>query len=167
MATDLTVRPAARGDVSAIARLLAQLGYPAPAESVSRVLTELVDDGRHSVLVGEDAGGRIVALLSLSSRPVLRLQGRVGTIEEFVVAPGLRGRGIGDRLLRYAKGVAAERGWVRLETAVPELSESHRRGFLLARGFVTARCATYRWAPLEQRDRAAPAEVVEARGQVA
>ena len=105
----------------------------------------------------------MAALLSLSSRPVLRLQGWVGTIEEFVVRPGLRQRGIGERMLQYAKGLAAERGWVRLETVVSRRRESHRRGFLLARGFVQADSVTYRWGPLEGSLQTPPSAARETR----
>jgi hypothetical protein len=38
--------------------------------------------------------------MSLSSRPALRLQGWVGTIEEFYVWPEVRDRGFGDRMLQ-------------------------------------------------------------------
>jgi N-acetylglutamate synthase-like GNAT family acetyltransferase len=158
-----TIRSAGAEDVPAITQLLAQLGYPAAPGSVSSVLSSMIGARDHVVVVAEDAEHRVVAMLSLSSRPVLKLQGWVGTIEELVVKTGLRGRGIGDRLVQYAKGVAAERGWVRLEAVVARLRESHRRGFLLSRGFVTAEDVTYRWGLLEGRHRSLPAPAVPSR----
>jgi GNAT superfamily N-acetyltransferase len=90
-------------------------------------------------------------MIALSSRPVLRLQGWLGTIEELVVRRGMRDRGIGDRMVQHAKALAAERGWTRLETAVSRTRESSRRGFLLSRGFAADECVTYRWDMLEGR----------------
>jgi GNAT superfamily N-acetyltransferase len=136
MPTALKIRPAVPDDLLAIGAFVTNLGYTAQRDDLLTMLGPMLEDHRHIVLLGEDDAHGVAALLSLSSRPVLRLQGWVGTIEEFVVRPGLRQRGIGDRMLHYAKGLAAERGWVRLETVVSRKRESHRRGFLLARGFV-------------------------------
>jgi hypothetical protein len=70
-------------------------------------------------------------------------------------------KGLADDLgmvaFQYAKGLASERGWVRLESVVARERESHRRGFLLARGFVQADRVTYRWGLLEGRHPASPA----------
>ena len=43
---------------------------------------------------------------------------------------------------------------MRLESVVTRRREVHRRGFLLARGFVQADSATYRWGLLEGRHQA-------------
>jgi GNAT superfamily N-acetyltransferase len=101
------------------------------------------------VLIAEEPDRGVVAMIDLSSRPALRLQGLIGTIEHLVVKRGLRNRGIGDRLIQYAKGVASERGWVRLETIVARKRESNRRSFLFSRGFVAAESVIYRWGRLE------------------
>jgi hypothetical protein len=53
-------------------------------------------------------------------------------------------------------GVAAERGWVRLEAIVTRRRESHRRGFLLGRGFAQTDSVTYRWGILEGRHQTPP-----------
>ena len=55
----------------------------------------------------------------MSARPSLTLQGAVGVIQELVVRPAQRRREIGESLLQYAKGLAVERGYVRLECTVP------------------------------------------------
>jgi GNAT superfamily N-acetyltransferase len=80
---------------------------------------------------------------------VLRLQGTIGTIEELVVREGRRGQGVGDRLVQYAKGLAAERGWVRLGAAVARARDAHRRGFFVAHGFGPVDSVAYRWSLLE------------------
>lgn len=157
MPTTLKIRAATPADLLAIGAFVTNLGYTARHEVLITMLAPMLEDPRHIILLGEAEGRGVVALLSLSSRPVLRLQGWIGTIEEFVVRPGLRDRGIGDRMLQYAKGLAAERGWVRLETVVARKRESHRRGFLLERGFVQADNVTYRWGRLEGRHQTPPA----------
>jgi len=151
-----TIRPATMDDVPAVTQLLGQLGYPAAPESVVAVLAAMIQARDHVVVIAEGGDREVLAMLSLSSRPVLRLQGRVGTIEELVVKTGLRGRVIGDRLIQYAKGLAAERGRVRMEIMVTVLRESHGRGFQSSRGFVTAESVTYRWGMLEGRHRSIP-----------
>jgi ribosomal protein S18 acetylase RimI-like enzyme len=151
MVSTLIVRPATLGDLSDLLDLLLELGYPARREALVGVLDAFLGDPRHAVLVAEHPGDGVVAMIALSSRPVLRLQGWLGTIEELVVKRGMRDRGIGDRMVQHAKGLAAERGWTRLETAVSRTRESSRRGFLPSRGFAAEECVTYRWAMLEGR----------------
>jgi GNAT superfamily N-acetyltransferase len=165
MLATLKIRPAVPADLVTIGAFVADLGYTAQRDVLLVMLGPMLEDHRHIVLLGEDDAHGVAALLSLSSRPVLRLQGWVGTIEEFVVRPGLRQRGIGERMLLYAKGLAAERGWVRLETVVSRRRESHRRGFLLARGFVQADSVTYRWGPLEGSHQTPPSVARETRSR--
>ncbi len=145
------IRSAVIADAPIIAELIRFFGYAARTETLAVLLESMLTDARHAVVVAEDEQGRVLGLLSLSSRPVLRLQGWAGTIEELVIRPGVRGRGVGDRLIQYAKGLTAERGWARLEAPVARLREAHRRGFLFSRGFMTAETVTYRWATLESR----------------
>jgi N-acetylglutamate synthase-like GNAT family acetyltransferase len=163
MLTRLDIRAATPADLQTIGAFVTNLGYTARRDVLHAMLGPMLEDPRHIVLLGQDAGHGVVALLSLSSRPVLRLQGWVGTIEEFVVRPGVRDRGIGDRMLQYAKGLAAERGWVRLEAVVARRRESHRRGFLLERGFVQADNVTYRLGRLEGRHQVPPSLYPERR----
>ncbi len=154
MVSTLIVRPAAPGDLSDMVDLLVQLGYPARREMLGGVLDTLLGDPSHAVLVAEHPGDGVVAMIAVSSRPVLRLQGWLGTIEELVVKRGMRDRGIGDRMVQHVKGLATERGWTRLETAVSSTRESSRRGFLLSRGFAIDECVTYHWGMLEGRQQA-------------
>jgi GNAT superfamily N-acetyltransferase len=163
MPSPLDIRAATLADLQTLADFVTDLGYSARREALLAMLWPLLEDFRHILLLGEDRDRGVVALLSMSARPVMRLQGWVGSIEEFVVRPGVRGRGFGDRMLQFAKGLAAERGWIRLEAVVTRSRESHRRGFLLARGFVQADSVTYRWGVLEGRHQTPPALYPEAR----
>ncbi len=177
MVSTLIVRPAAPGDLSDMVDLLVQLGYPARREALGGVLAArrealggvldaLLGDARYAVLVAEHPGDGVVAMIALSSRPVLRLQGWLGTIEELVVKRGMRDRGIGDRMVQHAKGLATDRGWIRLETAVSRMRESSRRGFLLSRGFAADECVTYHWGMLEGRQQAQAPSVREPRSEM-
>jgi N-acetylglutamate synthase-like GNAT family acetyltransferase len=166
MLSTMIIRPAVSADVSAISDLISQLGYPVNSEALVAMLAPLLGDRRQAVVVAEEADHGIVAMLALSARPVLRLQGWVGSVEELVVRQGLRGRGVGDRLIQYAKGLAAERGWVRLEITVARRRESNRRSFLFSRGFVAAESVTYRWGMLEKRHQAPPVLHAEGRPEL-
>jgi len=151
MAATLVIRPVTATDLPAIGAFIGDLGYTSRREALLAMLGPMLEDRRYLLLKGESDGLGVVALMSLSSRPVLRLQGWVGTIEELAVRAEARNLGFGGQMLQYAKGLAAERGWVRLESVITRRRESHRRGFLLERGFVQADSATYRWGLLEGR----------------
>jgi N-acetylglutamate synthase-like GNAT family acetyltransferase len=162
----MIIRPAISADVSAMSNLISQLGYPVNSEALVAMLGPILGDRRQAVVVAEEGDHGIVAMLALSARPVLRLQGWVGSVEELVVEEGLRDRGVGDRLIQYAKGLAAERGWVRLEISVARRRESNRRSFLFSRGFVAAETVTYRWGMLEKRHQAPPVLHAEGRPEL-
>jgi GNAT superfamily N-acetyltransferase len=155
--TPLTIRRAAPDDLVPVTALLRELGYPAEAERVAPTLRQLLDDPGASVLIATEDGRGVVGLLSLSCRPVLRLQGIAGTIEELVVRRDARSRGVGDRLLQHAKGIAAGRGWIRLEIPVARLRDANRNVFFADRGFGPADSVIYRWARLEGSHPALPA----------
>lgn len=148
MRTRLRLREAAPDDVADIVALIAHLGYPADEQAVRRTLRLLRETPAHAVIVAE-VEGAVCGLLVLCARPSLSLQGSVGVVQELVVGPAHRRREIGESLLQYAKGLAVERGFARLECAV---SMSHQPGadrFLLEHGFEIAETTTYRWSVLE------------------
>jgi N-acetylglutamate synthase-like GNAT family acetyltransferase len=151
MPTTPVIRSAAAADAPAVTALLHDLGYPVEPERVAATVRQLLDDPGAFVVVAVDDEHGVVGLLSLSCRPVLRLQGMAGTIEELAVRPAARGRGVGNRLLQYAKGLASARGWVRLEMAVARRREVTRGTFFDSRGFSRGDCVTYRWGRLESR----------------
>ena len=157
MLTLPVIRPAAVADAPAVTVLLHNLGYPVEPDRVAAGLRQLLDDPGAFVVVAADDERGVVGLLSLSCRPVLRLQGVAATIEELAVRSDARARGVGDRLLRYAKGLASERGWVRLEMTVTRRREVTRRDFFDSRGFSRGDCVTYRWGRLEARHPVLPA----------
>jgi GNAT superfamily N-acetyltransferase len=148
---EIDIGPARPEDAPAIADLVAQLGYPVRMERVTAYLREVRDSPRHEVLVARRPEGEVLGLLTLFCRPALRLDGWIATVEELVVRQGFRERGVGSRLVQFLKGLAAERGWARVEVAVARRREAHRREFFFTRGFVAAESVMFRWAPLEGR----------------
>ncbi len=148
MRTRLKFREAADDDVAAIMTLIAHLGYPVREEPLRRTL-ELVRQTPGHVAVVAELDGAVCALLVMSSRPSLTLQGPVGVVQELVVRPAERRREIGESLLQYAKGLAVERGLARLECAVPTTHQPAADRFLMERGFEIAETTTYRWSVLE------------------
>jgi N-acetylglutamate synthase-like GNAT family acetyltransferase len=157
MVTRPMIRSAVAADTPAVTALLRDLGYPVERDRVDAALRRLLDDPGAFVVVAADDEQGVVGLLSLSCRPVLRLQGVVATIEELAVRSDARTRGVGDRLLQYAKGLASERGWVRLEMTVTRRREVTRSNFFDSRGFSRGDCVTYRWGRLEPRNPVLPA----------
>jgi N-acetylglutamate synthase-like GNAT family acetyltransferase len=157
MMTFPVIRSATDADATAVAALLRDLGYPVEQIRVGATLRQLLADPGAFVIVAADDAQGIVGLLSLSCRPVLRLQGVAATIEELAVRSDSRARGVGDRLLQYAKGLASERGWIRLEMTLSRRREVNRGDFFDSRGFNRGDCVTYRWGRLEARHPVLPA----------
>jgi N-acetylglutamate synthase-like GNAT family acetyltransferase len=157
MHTVPAIRRATPADAPALTILLHDLGYPVEPDGVDATLRQVLDDPGAFVVVAADDEHGVVGFLSLSCRPVLRLEGVAGTIEELAVRSDVRAHGVGDRLVQYAKGLASERGWVRLETAIARMREVNRGDFFDSRGFSRGDCVTYRWSRLESRHPTLPA----------
>lgn len=156
MRTPIRVREIGPDDVPDIVTLIAHLGYPVHEDALCHALALLHDARDHAVVVAE-VDGRVGGLLVVSCRPSLTLQGRVGVVQELVVRPSLQRREIGESLLQYAKGLAVERGFARLECAVPAVHQPEAARFLLERGFEVAEATTYRWGILEGKHPRLPA----------
>jgi N-acetylglutamate synthase-like GNAT family acetyltransferase len=137
-------------DLPDLVTLVAQLGHPVHEDRLAHMLALLHDGSEHVAVVAEVDGG-VGGLLVLTCRPSLTLQGRVGAVQELVVRPALQRREIGEGLLQYAKGLAVERGLVRLECSVPAVHQPQAGRFLLERGFEVADATTYRWGVLEDK----------------
>ena len=146
----LTIRPATVGDVPILADLLHLLGYPVHEGAVRGSLEAMFQDRRHAVAVAE-AGDEVVGLLALAVRPSLSLGGWVGILESLVVRPESRGRGVGEALLQFAKGLAAERGVIRLEAQVEGIHAAEGEPFLLGLGFEYGDARAFRWSVLEAK----------------
>lgn len=146
----LRMRAATIGDVHAVVDLLRVLGYPAQEGAVRASLEAMFQDRRHAVVVAE-IDGEVAGLLAMAVRPSVSLGGWVGVLESLVVRAHCRGQGVGEALLQFAKGLAVERGVVRLEAPVADVHGAVAEPFLLALGFEPGVTKTFRWSVLEAK----------------
>ncbi|HEY5675245.1 MAG TPA: GNAT family N-acetyltransferase, partial [Myxococcales bacterium] len=98
------IRPLKRGDREVVFKLLAADGWVVSGQEQEAVLSWVVQHPEMESLVAHDAVsyGRVFGLITMSHRPQLKLGGRVGSIDLFVVAPEHRHKGIGNDLLSQA-----------------------------------------------------------------
>lgn len=123
------------GDVAAAVRaLLAELGSAArPGDDVAR---GLIESGRVHALVARDAAGAVVGAITVAASASIYAGGDFGVIQEFYVAPALRSRRLGARLIAAARRLAKSRGWDRLEVGAPAAERfSRTQAFYRANGF--------------------------------
>ncbi len=106
-------------DVVALVRaLLAELGAPTPPIEVAAVAA-LIASGRLIPIIARDEAGIAQGVVVVSEAAAVYAGGSFGVITETFVAPGLRGRGLGARLIAAARREATWRGWKRLEVTTP------------------------------------------------
>ena len=101
------------GDCAAFARLIGQLGYDVTESEVAVRLAQMEAEGR--VVLAAESAGRVVGCLSTSIMRVLHRPAPVGRISMMVVEEGLRGQGIGARLVRAAEDHLTRAGCVLVE----------------------------------------------------
>lgn len=105
---ELHIRSAVPDDAEAIARLSGELGYPTTQADARRRLFDIKTSQNHAVMVAEDGSGSVVGWIHvfrsrrLGGEPFAELGG-------LVVTEGLRGRGIGSRLVAEAEEWASKR----------------------------------------------------------
>jgi GNAT superfamily N-acetyltransferase len=123
---DIRIRPPAEADVPALAALMAELGHPATLEQVRARLARITGNDDYATRVAE-VHGQVVGMIGLQrgwayehDRPFVR-------ILALVVGEGMRGRGVGARLVEEADGWADDRGAyaVHLTTSLHR-SDAHR-----------------------------------------
>ena len=107
------IRAARSYDVSAIAALCTELGYPATRQEISRRLAALDAVSMHGVWVAEDAEGRVVGWLH-AARCLHLADDENVEILGLVVTEAARGSGVGAGLLRFAERWAAQAGCTRV-----------------------------------------------------
>jgi predicted N-acetyltransferase YhbS len=119
------IRAAEPGDSAALARLIGQLGYDAPAGEVAERLAALHAEGR-LVLVAEGEG-EVIGCLSTSVMRVLHRPAPVGRISMMVVDEAHRSRGVGAELVRAAETALAAQGCYMVEvTSHVRRADAHR-----------------------------------------
>lgn len=105
---EIHVRTAIPDDAEAIARLSGELGYPTTPADARRRLFDIKTSQNHAVMVAEDDSGTVVGWIHvfrsrrLGGEPFAELGG-------LVVTEGLRGHGIGSRMVAVAEEWASAR----------------------------------------------------------
>jgi len=131
------IRPLKRGDREAAFKLLAADGWVVPAQDQEAVLSWVVQHPELESFVAHDALSytRILAMITMSHRPQLRVGGRVASIDLFVVAAEHRHKGIGHDLLTQALRRSEALACKRVEMMLPE-PRDERHAFFESYGFV-------------------------------
>jgi GNAT superfamily N-acetyltransferase len=126
------VRDAVPEDADAVADLLGELGYPAPAAEIPARLSAVAGvPGR--VLVAEDAGA-VIGVASVTRLTLLHRAGPVALLSALVVQARRRGEGVGRALVEAAEQQAAAWDCETLElTSRDDRHRTHR--FYVGLGF--------------------------------
>jgi GNAT superfamily N-acetyltransferase len=103
------VRPAEPRDVTAIARLAGELGYPSTAEQVKDRLASMEGDRRHATFVAVIADDEVIGWIHLSEVHSLGSEPHA-EITNLVVDSLFRGAGTGRLLVERGERWARERG---------------------------------------------------------
>jgi GNAT superfamily N-acetyltransferase len=146
-ATGFTVRDGRRSDADGIATLLRELGYPQGAD-ISTVHWA-ISHPELEIFIAADGRDKPVGLLSMSHRPQLRMNGRIATIDELVVLPSWRRRGVGRALLKRAVEKAKTLTCKRLELVTHRGRGDYVRQFYEACGFTEADSTVLRFSELD------------------
>jgi len=105
----LEARPAESRDVTAIARLAGELGYPSTAEQVKNRLAPMEGDPRHVTFVAAVTEGEVIGWIHLSEGHSLG-SGPHAEIANLVVDSRFRGAGTGRLLVERGERWARDRG---------------------------------------------------------
>jgi len=116
----ISIRKATAADVEALVPLLADLfsieaDFRPDVERQRRGLALLLAAPAQSLVLVAERGGEVVGMVTVQLVVSTAEGAQSGLLEDMVVAPAARGRGIGRRLLEAAEGWTRERGATRLQ----------------------------------------------------
>lgn len=140
MTASFKVRPARRGDADPIKGLLAETGHAADAS----VVTWIISHPEMELWVAVDPLDKAIGVVALSHRPMIRLAGRVATIDELVVTKAFRRQGVGRELVKRALERAKVLGVKRIEIQSLGGVDDPAVAFFRAQGFVDAGVLVFR-----------------------
>ena len=106
---DIEIRSASVDDAAGVARLLSQLGYPAPIDTVARRIQRHAESESDYLLVAA-AAGEVVGLAGLHVSLAVEYDAPAGKLSAIVVDESRRRQGIGQALVRAVEAQAQARG---------------------------------------------------------
>ncbi|SFI73433.1 GNAT family N-acetyltransferase [Celeribacter neptunius] len=130
--TDLTIRPASLGDISALLPLIDAL-VPQIRDRLQLDTATLIDiiaapNPWAHVLVAE-CGGHLIGYTALVGGLQLRAEDRSMELHHIYVDPAYRKHGIGRRLMRAARATAEQLGCGQLTVGIAHKSESAKAAY--------------------------------------
>jgi N-acetylglutamate synthase-like GNAT family acetyltransferase len=143
------VRQARRGDAEAIKSLLGELGYTRGGDAAT--VNWIISHPEMEIFVAADSLDKAIGVVALSHRPQLRLQGRVASIDELVVAAQWRRRGVGRALVKRAVERAKVLSVKRVELVSHRPRAEAPRAFYEACGFAEADVIAFRLTETEPK----------------
>jgi N-acetylglutamate synthase-like GNAT family acetyltransferase len=141
----MLIRAFRRSDLPTARELLRQLGYDIGTDELTGRLARVLDAADHHVAVAERVG-RVAGLLHVFVRPALEKPCEA-VVQALVVDGNLRGRGIGQALMREAEAWAAARGL----TSVA-LHTRHAQEFYTRLGYAKVATADLLRKPLDREE---------------
>lgn len=143
-----TFRLAQRADVPELARLLGVLfsqehEFTPDLAVQSRGLLMLLDEGERARIAVAEADGQIVGMAILHYSISTALGRKAATLEDVIVKPEFRGRGVGKTLLAYVIEQARTDGAARI-TLLTDHDNASGQAFYAAGGFTRSRMVPYR-----------------------
>jgi N-acetylglutamate synthase-like GNAT family acetyltransferase len=104
----VNLRDAEQRDFAAVRRLLGQLGYAPDEAEFRRRFDSVMAAAGHRIIVAEEDGA-VAGVLHVFERPALD-KGCEAVIQALVVDDAMRGRGVGEALMRETETWASGRG---------------------------------------------------------
>jgi len=118
---EVTIRPARTDDIPGICELLTELFSieadfePDPVKQALGVGCMIDDQSGHTLLLVAESGGTVVGMATCQTLISTAEGGRVGLVEDVVVAGEFRGQGIGSLLLEHLTNWAQEQKLKRIQ----------------------------------------------------
>lgn len=138
-APDDAITLADRDDIPALCDLLGVLfsqeaEFTPDRQAQATGLGRIIDDPAVGQILVFRENGVPVAMVNLLYTVSTALGARVAMLEDMIVHPGARGRGVGSRLLEYAIGVAGDAGCRRI-TLLTDATNLAAQRFYARHGF--------------------------------
>ena len=118
MSGTLRIRPAKRGDLAAVLALYAQPGLDdgavLPLANAERIFDRFARYPDYTLYIAEEDDAIVGSFALLIMDNLGHLGAPSAIVEDVVVDPAMHGQGIGQAMMRFATGLAREKGCYKL-----------------------------------------------------